>query len=80
MLNITVDINGVIVERLKVKRLYPLRRLSNTIKEDLKVPCTYMVRNHYDLVVGKIHRHRYGDGAARLAAKVLKKFGRKSQQ
>jgi len=78
MLNITVDINGVVVERMTVKRINPLGVLNNTVKKDLAVLCTYIVRNQYNVIVGKIHRHRYGDGAAQLAAKVLKRCGRKS--
>jgi len=75
-LNIKVDVNGVLLESLNVQRMEPMRRLDTASKKDRDVLCLYKVKNSYDFVLGYTN-HRYGDGAAQLAAKILKKYGRK---
>jgi hypothetical protein len=77
-LNITVDINGVLIESLNVQRMEPLRRLDIDSQEDREVVCVYKVQNNFSFGRGDTIRHRYGDGAAQLAVKVLKKYGRKA--
>ena len=79
MMNITIDINGQIIEVLHVLRIEPKRVLRSTKKRDLDTLCQYSISNkdghwlwHTPVT------HRYGDGAAKLAAKILRRFGRKA--
>lgn len=78
MLNITLDINGHVVQVLHVQRVYPLGVLVTGVKNN-NVRCRYKITNQWGLDRGVLVNHRYGDGADRLAAKVLRKFGRKQQ-
>jgi hypothetical protein len=73
MLTITLDINGHVASRLHVRRTKPVRS-----QPSLDTLCNYVVIRQLDKPLGKITEHRYGDGADQLAAKVLKKFGRKA--
>ena len=80
MLNITVDINGVVVEALHAQRISPIMRLDSAKKKDLATLCQYTITSRDGHWLGHTPLHRYGDGAAQLAAKVLKRFGRKKMR
>lgn len=70
MMNITLDINGHLIQTIGVRRLRPLTKSprANTI-------CTYEVTDGLGKVLGQITGHAYGAGAVALSIRVLKQYG-----
>lgn len=72
MLNITLDINGYIVDEIHVLRLKPQRNLS--MPEDADVECLYEVTVGQSQAPHLLVKHRYGNGGRALTQHVLSKL------
>ena len=77
MLNITLDINGHVLHSYHVQRVKPVKmKVSPDDLCDYVVTRSFVTGHSFGVELGKVTRHRYGDGADKLMAKVLRKFGR----
>lgn len=78
MMNITIDINGIVLDHLHVRRLKPLRNLQ--MPKDNDVECTY------EVTVGaarasQLHtKHRYGNGARALTRHILNELNKGEEE
>lgn len=68
-MTVAIDINGVYIRVLSVVRRKPLHNVKPNSR------CTYDVLDDEGVKIGELRGHRYGDGAERLAIKMLRKFG-----
>jgi len=78
MLTVTVDIDGVVVEvlqSLRISNRTPVSRYRYPDGLPVNQRCDYVITNVLTGRVSKLREHRYGDGAARLAGKMLRSFG-----
>lgn len=69
MMNITIDINGAVIDHLHVQRLKPRRHLR--MPDDKDVDCTYEVTIGGSRASQLHTTHRYGNGVRALTRHIL---------
>lgn len=67
MLTVTIDINGRFIGKVHAVRVRPKDR-----KMCPHTRCTYDIYRDGETLIGRIREHRYGDGAFKLANKMLR--------